>query len=134
MSTSPASAGFFFVAKMDGGLRPCIDYRELNEITTKYRYSLPLVPTALQARFFTKLDLRNAYNLVRIQERDEWKTTFSMMSGHYLVMPFGFPNAPSVFKAFVNKVFWDMFGCQMVVYINDILVYSATLEDHIAHV
>lgn len=73
-STSPASAGFFFVEKKDGGLRPCNDYRGLNEVTVKFRYPLPLVPAALeklrQARYYTKLDLRNAYNLIRIREGD----------------------------------------------------------------
>ncbi|KAI2647280.1 Transposon Tf2-6 polyprotein [Labeo rohita] len=77
-STSLASARFFFVQKKDGGLQPCIDYRSLNNITAKFRYPLPLVPAALEqlcsARFFTKLDLRNAYNLIRICEGDEWKT------------------------------------------------------------
>ena len=92
-STSPVSAGFFFVEKKDGGLRPCIDYRALNNITIKYRYPLPLVPSALEqlcgARYFTKLDLRSAYNLVRIREGDEWKTAFSTTTGHYeyLVLP-----------------------------------------------
>ncbi|KAI2647943.1 Transposon Tf2-9 polyprotein [Labeo rohita] len=73
-STSPASAGFFFVKKKDGSLRPCIDFRGLNDITVKYCYPLPLVPSALEqlhsARYFTKLDLRNAYNLIRIRVED----------------------------------------------------------------
>uniref|UniRef100_A0A3B3D3I6 Gypsy retrotransposon integrase-like protein 1 n=1 Tax=Oryzias melastigma TaxID=30732 RepID=A0A3B3D3I6_ORYME len=139
-STSPASAGFFFVKKKDGGLRPCIDFRSLNDITVKYRYPLPLVPSALeqlrQARFFTKLDLRNAYNLIRIREGDEWKTAFSTTSGHYeyLVMPFGLCNAPSVFQVFVNDVFRDMLQSHVIVYVDDILVYSATFEEHVAHV
>ncbi|MGL4645756.1 MAG: reverse transcriptase family protein [Cetobacterium sp.] len=75
-SVSPASSGFFFVKKRDGGLRPCIDYRALNDITVKFRYPLPLMPSALEqlrrARFFTKLDLRCAYNLIRIRQGDEW--------------------------------------------------------------
>ncbi|KAL0149071.1 hypothetical protein M9458_055686, partial [Cirrhinus mrigala] len=83
----PASAGFFFVKKKDGGLRPCIDYRALNDLTIKYRYPLPLVPSALEqlrsAKIFTKLDLRSAYNLIRIRSGDEWKTAFSTTSGHY---------------------------------------------------
>ncbi len=113
-STSPASAGFFFVKRKDGGLRPCIDYQGLNENTVKFRYPLPLVPSALeqlrQARYYTKLDLRNAYNLIRIREGDEWKTAFSTTSGHYeyLVMPFGLANSPSVFQAFMNDIFRDM--------------------------
>ncbi|KAL0192334.1 hypothetical protein M9458_010630, partial [Cirrhinus mrigala] len=109
-STSPASAGFFFVKKKDGGLRPCIDYRGLNEVTIKYRYPLPLVPSALEqlrtAKIFTKLDLRSAYNLVRICAGDEWKTAFSTTSGHYeyWVMPFGLANSPSFFQALINEV------------------------------
>ncbi|KAK3564093.1 hypothetical protein QTP86_007548 [Hemibagrus guttatus] len=86
-STSPAAAGFFFVGKKDGGLRPCIDYRGLNAITVRYPYPLPLVPAALEqlrgARVFTKLDLRSAYNLVRIHKGDEWKTVFHTTHGHY---------------------------------------------------
>ncbi len=139
-STSPASAGFFFVQKKDGGLRPCIDYRALNERTVKFRYPLPLVPAALEqlrkARFYTKLDLRSAYNLVRIREVDEWKTAFSTCTGHYeyLVMPFGLSISPAVFQSFINDVFRDMLNRQVVVYIDDILIYSDTLEDHVQHV
>ncbi|XDV53693.1 hypothetical protein PO909_022129 [Leuciscus waleckii] len=139
-STSPASAGFFFVKKKDGGLRPCIDYRSLNEITVKYRYPLPLVPAALEmlrtAKYFTKLDLRNAYNLIRIREGDEWKTAFSTTTGHYeyRVMPFGLSNSPSVFQAFVNEIFRDMLNLRVIVYIDDILIYSDTLEAHVRDV
>ncbi len=140
LSTSPASAGFFFVKKKDGGLRPCIDYRSLNDLTVKFRYPLPLVPAALEqlrtAKYFTKLDLRNAYNLIRIREGDEWKTAFSTTSGHYeyLVMPFGLVNSPSVFQAFVNDVFRDMLNCWVIVYIDDILIYSDSYEDHVKQV
>ncbi len=77
-STSPAASSFFFVAKKDGGLRPCIDYRKLNKITVKFRYPLSLVPATLEqlrgATIFTKLDLRSTYNLIRIRKGDEWKT------------------------------------------------------------
>ncbi|KAK3555047.1 hypothetical protein QTP86_006361 [Hemibagrus guttatus] len=87
LSTSPAAAGFFFVEKKDGGLRPCIDYRGLNNVTVKFRYPLPLVPAALEqlreAKIYTKLDLRSAYNLIRIKEGDEWKTAFLTTRGHY---------------------------------------------------
>ncbi|KAK3527085.1 hypothetical protein QTP86_010840, partial [Hemibagrus guttatus] len=109
-STSPAAAGFFFVCKRDGGLRPCNDYRGLNAITVRYPYPLPLVPAVLEqlrgARVFTKLDLRSAYNLVCICKGDEWKTVFHTTRGHYeyCVMPFGLTNAPAVFQA-INEVF-----------------------------
>nr|XP_033965452.1 uncharacterized protein LOC117466353 [Pseudochaenichthys georgianus] len=86
-SSSPAGAGFFFVEKKDGSLRPCIDYSPLNDITIKNRYPLPLMTSAFEllkgARVFSKLDLRNAYHLVRIREGDEWKTGFNTPSGHY---------------------------------------------------
>ncbi|KAL0177254.1 hypothetical protein M9458_026148, partial [Cirrhinus mrigala] len=139
-STSPAAAGFFFVKKKDGTLRPCIDYRGLNDITVKFRYPLPLVPAALeqlrQAKYFTKLDLRSAYNLIRIREGDEWKTAFSTSSGHYeyCVMPFRLANSPSVFQSFINDVFRDMLDRWVIVYIDDILIYSSSLQEHILHV
>ncbi len=80
-SSSPAGAGFFFVKKKDGSLRPCIDYRGLNDITIRNGYPLPLMSSAFEllqgAKVFTKLDLRNAYHLVRIREGDEWKTAFN---------------------------------------------------------
>ncbi|KAI2647117.1 Transposon Tf2-6 polyprotein [Labeo rohita] len=139
-STSPAAAGFFFVKKKDGTLRPCIDYRGLNDITVKFRYPLPLVPAALeqlrQVKYFTKLDLRAAYNLIRIREGNEWKTAFSTSSGHYeyCIMPFGLANSPSVFQSFINDVFRDILDRWVVVYIDDILIYSGSLQEHILHV
>ncbi|KAL0161239.1 hypothetical protein M9458_044964, partial [Cirrhinus mrigala] len=94
-SSSPAGAGFFFVGKMDGSLRPCIDYRGRNNITVKNTYPLLLMSSAFErlqgASIFTKLDLRNAYHLVRIRKGDEWKAAFNTPRGHfeYQVMPFG---------------------------------------------
>ncbi|XP_041912451.1 uncharacterized protein LOC121677640 [Alosa sapidissima] len=139
-SKSPAASSFFFVAKKDGGLRPCIDYRALNKITVKFRYPLPLVPAALEqlrgASVFSKLDLRSAYNLVRIRPGDEWKTTFITPTGHYeyLVMPYGLSNAPSVFQGFMNEVFRDYINQFVIVFIDDILIYSPDLQTHIQHV
>ncbi|KAK3541648.1 hypothetical protein QTP86_033849 [Hemibagrus guttatus] len=139
-STSPAAAGFFFIEKKDGGLRPCIDYRGLNAITVRYPYPLPLVPAALEqlrgARVFTKLDLRSAYNLVRIRKGDEWKTAFHTTHGHYeyCVMPFGLTNAPAVFQALINGVFRDLLGRGVIAYIDDILVYSTSMEEHVCQV
>ncbi|XP_073427382.1 uncharacterized protein [Dendrobates tinctorius] len=136
----PVGAGFFFVEKKDGGLRPCIDYRELNAITIKNQYPLPLIPDLFNqlmgARWFTKLDLRGAYNLVRIRDEDEWKTAFNTPLGHfeYLVMPFGLSNAPAVFQHFVNDIFRDICGVYVVVYLDDILIYSADPVTHAQHV
>lgn len=106
-------AGFFFVDKKDKSLRPCIDYWGLNQITVKNKYPLPLLSSAFELlqgmTVFSKLDLRNAYHLVRIREGDEWKTAFNTPLGHfeYLVMPFGLTNAPAVFQAMVDDVLRD---------------------------
>ncbi|MEO1413559.1 MAG: reverse transcriptase family protein, partial [Bacteroidota bacterium] len=139
-SSSPVAAGFFFVKKKDGDLRPCIDYRALNEITIRNKYPLPLMDSTLepltQATVFTKLDLRSAYHLVRIREGDEWKTAFKTPRGHYeyLVMPFGLTNAPAVFQALMNDVLRDMLEEFVVVYLDDILIFSRSHEEHIQHV
>ncbi|KAL0152770.1 hypothetical protein M9458_052493 [Cirrhinus mrigala] len=139
-STSPATSSFFFVAKKDGGLRPCIDYRVLNESTVKFAYPLPLEPAALEelreAQVFTKLDLRSAYNLIHIHEGNEWKTAFITPSGHYeyRVMPYGLANSPSVFQNFMNEIFRDFLHHFVIVYIDDILIYSHDLQEHRSHV
>ena len=139
-SKSPVASPFFFITKKDGGLRPCIDYRGLNQITVKFRYPLPLVPAALErlrgANIFSKLDLRSAYNLVRIRQGDEWKTGFVTPTGHYeyLVMPYGLSNAPSVFQGFMNEVFRDYLNQFVIVFMDDILVFSPNISEHIKHV
>lgn len=139
-STSPVGAGFFFVEKKDKTLRPCIDYRGLNDITVKNKYPLPLIDSAFgplsQATIFSKLDLRNAYHLVRIKEGDEWKTAFNTPLGHfeYLVMPFGLTNAPAVFQALINDVLRDMLNRFVFVYLDDILIFSRTPQEHVQHV
>ncbi|CAM4619083.1 unnamed protein product [Leuciscus chuanchicus] len=139
-SSSPAGAGFFFVGKKDGSLRPCIDYRGLNSITVKNTYPLPLMSSAFErlqgASIFTKLDLRNAYHLVRIRKGDEWKTAFNTPRGHfeYLVMPFGLSNSPAVFQALVNDVLRDMVDQFIYVYLDDILIFSSSLQEHVQHV
>lgn len=125
----------FSLIKKDKSLRPCIDYRGLNNITVKNKYPLPLIDSAFsslhQATVFTKLDLRNAYHLVRIREGDEWKTAFNTPLGHfeYLVMPFGLTNAPAVFQALINDVLRDMLNRFVFVYLDDILIFSRTTSD-----
>jgi len=139
-STSPAGAGFLFVGKKDGSLRPCIDYRGLNRITVKNRYPLPLMTTAFEllqgTTIFTKLDLLNAYYLVRIRTGDEWKTAFNTLTGHYeyKVMPFGLVNAPAIFQAFINDVLREMLNQFVFVYLDDILIFSRCYQDHVQHV
>ena len=128
------------MAKKDGSLRPCIDYRQLNSITVKNKYPLPLLSSTFEplthTTVFTKLDLRNAYHLVQVQEGDEWKTGFNTHLGHfeYLVMPFGLTNAPAVFQALVNDVLRDFLNIFVVVYLDDILVFSKTATEHARHV
>ena len=104
------------------------------------RYPLPLMDTAFKllqgATIFTKLDLRNAYHLVRIKEGDEWKMSFNTLTGHweYLVMPFGLTNAPAVFQTLVNDVLGDMINRFVFVYLDDILIFSQDAHSHQVHV
>ena len=136
-SSSPAGAGFFFVGKKDGSLCPCIDYRGLNDITVKNRYPIPLISSAFnalqKAHFFTKLDLRNAYHLVCSKEGDEWKTAFNTPRGHYeyLVMLFGLMNVPAVFQALVNDILRDVINRYVFVYLDDILIFSESMGEHV---
>ncbi|XP_018409566.1 PREDICTED: uncharacterized protein LOC108785065 [Nanorana parkeri] len=130
----------FFVKNKDGSLRPIIDYRALNKITVKNRYPLPLIPELIDrlqdARIFTKLDLRGAYNLIRVRQGDEWKTAFKTRYGlfEYTVMPFVLCNAPATFQHLINDIFRDLLDVCVVVYLDDILVYSKDLESHRKHV
>jgi len=139
-SKSPTGAPILFVKKKDGSLRMCVDYRGLNKVTIKNRYPLPLISGLLdqlgQAKIYTKLDLRGAYNLVRIKEGDKWKTAFRTRYGHfeYNVMPFGLTNAPAVFQHLMNDVFREFLDDFVVCYLDDILVFSQNEEEHINHV
>ena len=139
-STSPAGAPILFAKKKDGSLRLCVDYRGLNRLTIKNRYPLPLISEALDrlagAKIFTKLDLRWAYNLIRIREGDEWKTAFRTRYGHfeYLVMPFGLANAPANFQGYINQALREHLDTFCIVYLDDILIYSQNEEEHIEHV
>ncbi|KAJ1575391.1 hypothetical protein NDA15_001059 [Ustilago hordei] len=139
-SKSPAQSPVLFVPKKDGGLGLCMDYRGLNEITVKNRAPLPLIEEQLfllrKARIYTKLDLRAAYNLIRIAKGDEWKTAFGTQLGlyEYLVMPFGLANAPAHFQSFINDIFQDIIGIYVVVYLDDFLIFSDTEEAHVKHV
>jgi hypothetical protein len=137
-STSPAGAPILFVPKKDGTLRLCVDYRGLNSVTIKDRCALPLVGETLDrlcgARYYTTLDLRNAYHRIRIKAGDEWKTAFRTRYGHfeYLVMPFGLTNAPASFQAYINKALAQHLDHICVVYLDDILIYTHS-EDLALH-
>ena len=112
----------------------------MNEITIKNRYPLPLINSLLDrltgSKFFTKIDLRGAYNLVRIKKGDEWKTAFRCRYGHfeYLVMPFGLTNAPAIFQNIMNDIFKEYLDYFVVILLDDILVFSKNLEEHKHHV
>ena len=139
-SQSPAAYPMFFVPKKGGKLRPVIDYRQLNDITVKNRYPLPLIgemmDTIQKANWFTTMDLRGAYNLIRMKEGEEWKTAFRTKYGlyEYTVMPFGLTNAPGTFQAFINNVLREHLDDFVVVYLDDILIFSKTREEHTRHV
>src|SRR5699024_7240143 len=139
-STSPAGAPIIFVPKKDGSLRLCVDYRGLNAITAKNRYPLPLVSEILDrlssAKIYTKLDLRDAYHRIRIKEGCEWMTAFRTRYGHfeYTVMPFGLANAPATFQAYVNRALSDLLDVCCIVYLDDILIFSNSEEEHVCHV
>ncbi|GBE80968.1 Transposon Tf2-12 polyprotein [Sparassis crispa] len=139
-SMSPAAAPVLFVKKKTGDLRLCVDYRGLNSMTKKNRYPLPLIDDLLDrvqgCKVFSVLDLKNAFNHVRIKAGDEWKTAFRTHLGlfEYTVMPFGLTNAPSTFQAFIQDTLRDLLDVVCVVYIDDILIFSRTQEEHDRHV
>lgn len=140
-SKSPAAYPLFFVTKKNTiKLRPVVDYRQLNNITVKNRYPLPLIGEMMDrlrgAYWFTKVDLKGAYNLIRMKEGEEWKTAFRTKYGlyEYTVMPFGLTNAPATFQAFINNVLRKYLDDFVVVYLDDILIFSKTLNEHKKHV
>ena len=135
-SKSPAGASILFVPKSGGRLRLCVDDRQLNKLTILNKYPLPLM-TELRERvagatIFTKLDLKDGYHLIRIRKGDDWKTAFRTRYGHYeyKVMPFGLVNALATFQAMMNTILREFLDHGVVVYLNDILIYSKSLEDH----
>jgi hypothetical protein len=128
-----------FVKKKDGSMRMCIDYWELNKVTIKNRYPLPRIDDLLDqlqgARVFSKVDLRSGYHQVLVKEEDIPKTAFRTRYGHYefLVMSFRLTNTPEIFMDTMNRVFHDYLDQFTVVFIDDILIYSKTLEEHNEH-
>jgi len=136
-STSPAGSPILFVPKPHGrGLRLCADYRALNRITIPNRYPLPLMQELQDrvqgAQWFTKMDLKNGFHLIRIRKGDEWKTAFRTRYGlfEFQVTPFGLTNAPSTFQDMMNHIISDMLDMGTLAYMDDILVYTDTEEKH----
>ena len=138
-SKSPAAALVLFVPKKDSTLRLYIDYRGLNKVIVKNRYPLPLIGEILNrvngATVFSKIDLKDAYYRIRIRPGDEWKTAFRTRYGQYeyLVMPFGLTNAPAAFQAYINQALRGLVDDFCIVYLDDILIFSRTEEEHAEH-
>ena len=138
-SMSPWGAPVLFVKKKDGSMRLCIDYRELNAVSVKNKYPLPRIDDLFDqlrgASVFSKIDLRSGYHQIRIAEGDIEKTAFRTRYGHYelTVMPFGLSNAPAIFMDLMNRLFREQLDTSVVVFIDDILVYSRTKEEHEVH-
>ncbi|GJP49090.1 hypothetical protein CLOM_g8351 [Closterium sp. NIES-68] len=136
-STSPFAAPIMFTPKKDGGLRMCIDYRALNRVTIKSPYPIPradeLIDQLREAKFFSKIDMRGSYHQIRVNKTSYYKTAFRTRYGsyEYTVMPFGLTNASSTFQLTMNEVFRPLLDKCVIVYLDDILVYSTTREQHL---
>ncbi len=139
-SNSPFGAPVFFVKKKNGDLRLCHDFRALNKMTRKDRNPIPLISDIIRqlsrGRVFTALDLKGAYNLLRIRAGDEHKTAFNTKLGQFQmnVMPFGLTNAPSQFQSWMNSLFRHLLGVSVVVYLDDIVIFSHDPSTHDADV
>ncbi|MBW0574821.1 hypothetical protein O181_114536 [Austropuccinia psidii MF-1] len=139
-TSSSTGAPVLFVNKKDGGLCLCVDYRKLNAVTEKNRYPVPPMNQLLKilngSTIFSKVDLHGANNLLRIREGDEHLTSFRTKYGsyEYFVMPFGLTNAPATFQNLVNDIFKFFLDVFVVVYLDDIMVFSSSEEEHVKHV
>jgi hypothetical protein len=139
-SKSPFGAPILFVKKKDGTMRMCVDYRALNGITVKNSYPLPRVDELFDrlqgARYFSKIDLRSGYHQIRIAAEDVPKTAFRTRYGHYefMVLPFGLTNAPATFMHLMHQALRPLLDECALVFLDDILIYSRTLEEHEQHI
>ncbi|GJX25748.1 putative nucleotidyltransferase, ribonuclease H [Tanacetum coccineum] len=135
----PWGAPVLFVKKNDGSFRLCIDYRELNKLTVKNHYPLPRIDDLFDqlqgSQFFSKIYLRSGYHQLRVHEDDIPKTAFRTRYGHFefTVMPFGLTNAPGIFMDLMNRVCRPYLDKFVIVFMDDILIYSKTQEEHVEH-
>src|SRR4051812_24213226 len=138
-SVSPWGAPVLLVKKKEGSMRLCVDYRQLNKVTIKNQYPLPkiddLMDQLVGACVFSKIDLRSGYHQICVKAEDIQKTAFRTSYGHYeySVMPFGVTNAPGVFMEYMNRIFHEYLDRFVVVFIDDILIYSKSESDHVEH-
>ena len=136
-SSSPWSSPIVMVKKKDGSWRFCVDYRKLNSVTHQDAYPLPWIDATLDslsgAAYFTTLDLASGYWQVEVEEQDKEKTAFSTPQGHFEfnVMPFGLTNAPATFQRLMECVLAGLSGEQCLIYLDDIVVFSKTFQEHI---
>jgi hypothetical protein len=133
-SLSPFASPVLLVKKKDNTWRFCVDYRKLNNITAKNRFPLPIIEIS-RAKFFTTIDLTSGFHQIRMIPEDEVKTSFKTHHGHFQfrVMAFGLTNAPATFQWLMNAIFAKYMRRFVLVFMDDILFFSKTMDEHVEH-